>query len=69
MRVTPFSPPEGEAACGDHPLDPISLFLPSLKIISRQPSEEILHFFKDGLTVRTEATITATQKSVRIIFP
>jgi hypothetical protein len=33
----PLSPPEGEAACGEHPLDPISPSLPSLKRISRQP--------------------------------
>jgi len=35
----PLSPPEVEAAQGEHPLDPFSLFLPSLKRISRQPHE------------------------------
>jgi hypothetical protein len=35
----PLSPPEGEAAQGELPLDLFSLFLPSLKRISRQPHE------------------------------
>jgi len=41
----PLSLPAGEAACRDHPLDPPSPSLPSLKRISLQPSEELSHFF------------------------
>jgi hypothetical protein len=35
----PLSPPEREAAQEEHPLDPFSTSLPSLKRVSRQPPE------------------------------
>ena len=64
----PLSPPAGEAACGDHPLDPISTFLPSLQRISRQTPEEAIAFFMNAST-GAEAKGAAAQKSVRTIFP
>jgi len=59
MRGDPLSPPTGEAAQGEHPHDPPSPSLRSLKGVSRHPSEELPYVFQDAPTVRTEATITA----------
>jgi hypothetical protein len=42
----PFSPPEGEAAQGEHLLDPFSTSLPSLKRVSRQPPEGHRTFYE-----------------------
>ena len=51
----PLSPPEGEAAQGEHPLDPFSpVFKENFSSTSRGPS----HFFMNA-SARAEATIAA----------
>jgi hypothetical protein len=62
----PLSPPEGEATQGEHPLDPFSLFLPSLKRISHQLHEA--HRIFMNTSTGEEAKVTAARKSVRTIF-
>ena len=53
MRGDPLSPPAGE-----HPHDPPSPSLRSLKGVSRHPSEELPYVFQEAPTVMTDATMT-----------
>jgi hypothetical protein len=63
----PLSPPEGEAAQGEHLLTP-SLYLSRFKKrISRQPPESYRIFH--GCISGAELKVAAAQKSVRTIFP
>ena len=56
----PLSPPAGEAAQGEHPLDPpLSI---SKENFPSTFSEEISHFFQVTSPVRTKATVAAAWK-------
>jgi hypothetical protein len=63
----PLSPPEGEAAQGEHLLTPSLYFSRFKKRISRQPPESYRIFH--GCISGAELKVAAAQKSVRTIFP
>ena len=64
----PLSPNGGGSPRGASPWPP-SPFLPSLKRISRQPSQRLSYFFQDTSTVRTKATISSAWKECQNNFP
>jgi len=62
----PLSPPEGEAAQGEHPLDPF-LYISPVSKESFSSTSRGLSYFNDCFT-GAEAKVAAAQKSVRTTF-